>query len=498
MTLRDFVLVEFARAWQEEQGAARVDPEVVGLVREHSAFQEASGPERLLLYAQALLHLRLDDGEGQAAAQSIRGTLSAASILVPLLGVLAGTAMLGAALPPPDVRPVSVFQFVAEGVLLPGVFLVWTLLITQALAGSVGRLHWVAWLLTLVRGRALRTRVGALAGRVLKRSGVTGPLFANFSHIFWVCSLGTFLGLGLWRFAFTDYLFSWSSTLSFTGEQVHRLFGVLSAPVAWIPGVDAPSMEQVRLSEFGSLGLAGETGGAYVQSTADALADQGLRKGWVSVLLAIVAVWGLLPRILAVFTSRAAVGRRIRRSLEDPTSRMILAALSPAPSARGAEPDRSEPHAPSHPEPASITDRAGRGLDVLTFATDPPSPAVLDRLRLSRLGLSGTVAAIASDDDDDAMDAAIAHLGSADGPEGAVVTFGVEAIPDGLKEEFIARVVGAVGRDAAVHVLLTGGERFKRSPRGSRFAQRLTAWRDVAHRAGVPAERVHSDVEESS
>jgi len=495
VTLRDFVLVEFARAWQEEQGAARVDPEVVALLHADGALPD-DDEGRLLAYSRRLLAHRLDDDEGQGSVEALRGAIAALFVLVPLVGAFAGAAMLGAALPPPDVRPVSVFQFVAEGVLLPGVFLLWTLVVTTLLATSVGRLHWAAWLLALVRGRLLRTRIGSLAGRVARRSQVTGPLFAHLSHLFWIAALTVFLGLGFWRFAFADYLFSWSSTLSFTGEQVHRLFGVLATPVDWIPGVDAPTPEQVRLSEYGSLSLAGETGGAYVQSTAEPLADQALRKGWFGVLLAIVAAWGLLPRVLAAGASLLSVRRRIAKGLESPTSRMILGALAPRPQIRGAEPTRDgeTPLEGPSPGPAS-PDRAGRGLDLLVFATDPPSRELLARLRLDRLGLSGRTASIASDDDDDAMDAAIDHLRSLAGPEGAIVTLDVAGIPDGLKEELIGRAVQALGAGAPVHVLLTGVARYVASPRGAKLDARLDAWRTVAGRAGVPADRVHTDRE---
>jgi len=495
--LRDFVLVEFARAWQEKQGAARVDPAVVQATRESPAFLEArSDSDRLLLYARVLLRMRLDEDEGQEAAAAIRGSLSAVRLLVPLVGMAAGFAMLSAALPAPDVRPVSVFQFVAEGVLLPGVFLLWTLLLTQALAGSVGRWHWASWVTALVRSRALDTQVGALAGRVLRRSGVAAPLFASLSHSFWLVSLAVFVGLGAWRFTFVDYLFSWSSTLSFTGEQVHSVFCVLVAPIEWFPGIEAPSLEQVRLSEFGSLGLGGGVGGSFVHSTADPIADQSLRKGWFSVLLAVVVVWGMLPRLCALGVARVSVRRSVARCLGDATSRMILSALTPIAPPKGGEPRREEPDAPPHRTVgAEDGSRAGRGLDLLVFATGEPNPELLKHLAIDRLGLSGKVSAIVADDDDDAMDNAIAHLASVAGPEGAVVTFGVEAIPDALKEEFVQRVVASLGADAPVHVLITGTDRFRRSPRGKRTEARVEAWRAMSVRAGVPANRVHSDGE---
>ena len=132
---------------------------------------------------------------------------------------------------------------------------------------------------------------------------------------------------------------------------------------------------------------------------------------------------------------------------------------------------------------------------MLAFAAEPPSVELLDQLRLARLGLSGTVARIASDDDDDAMDAAVDRLAGAEGPEGVVVTFPVGSIPDALKEEFLARVVAALGAEAPVHVLLTGGEAFAASPRGARFSQRVEAWQRVAVRAGIDAARVHTDLE---
>ena len=499
MRLRDFVHVEFARAWQEEQGAARVDPEAVALTRADADLPPASdGPGRLLSYAKTLLDLRLDAGEGQSTVTALAGALTTMAIVVPLLGGLAGGAMLEAALPPPDARPVNVFHLVAEGILLPGAFLVWTLFVVRLLGRHTARLHWVAWLLGALRGRALSTDVGRLGGRVLRRSGVAAELFAAWSHTFWIAALVVFLGLGFWRFAFADYVFAWSSTLPVTAQGVESFFGGLATPVDALPGIDPPSSEQVRVSEYGSLDLSGGAGGGYVDTTGDPLRDQALRKAWWSLMLAIVAFWGLAPRVLGLIAARWSVRRGIRRALEDPTSQLILDALAPPPAVESGAPEQlplSDAPAAGPAPIADVAQRAGRGLDVVVFATEAPGAAVLADRRLDRLGLSGTVRTVPTDDDDDAMDAVVAALAGAEAPEGAVVVFAFGAIPDALKQEFLGGVVGALGAEAPAHVLLTGVDRFVGSARASGFDARRAAWTGLAARVGLPADRVHLDLD---
>ncbi len=495
MRLRDFVHVEFARAWQEEQGAARVDPEAVATTRADPALPpESDGPGRLALYARTLLRLRLDEGEGEHAVTALTGALSAATALVPLLGAFAGAAMLQVSLPPNDVRPVNLLHLLAEGVLLPGAFLLWTLVLSRLLGRSTGSLHWVALALGWIRGRAMGSGVGRLAGRVLRRSGVAAQLFTGYSHSFWIGTLVVFVGLGFWRFAFADYVFAWSSTLPVTADGVHALFTGLTFPVDWLPGVDAPSAEQIRVSEFGSLSSSGGSGGGYVGSTGDLLADQALRKAWWSATLAIVAFWGLLPRLVGIVVARLAVRRGVRKALLDPTSLLILDALAPPASVPPGGPEQG-PRVESEPSSAvpvaPLEQRAGRGLDVVVFAAEPPTAASLERTRLVRLGLSGRTHVIASDDDDDAMEAVIAALAGPDAPEGAVTVFAMGAIPDDLKEEFLSGVVAALGAGAPVHVLLTGVRRFRTSGRGRSLDARLAAWTELAGRTGVPADRVH-------
>ena len=493
MNLRDLVLVEFARAWQEERGASVTDPDVVEqAVADPGWAALQNDEERLVAYSRRLLELRVEGEDGVAAVSALRGGLSLGRWLMPLAGLVAGSALLQATLPPNDVRPVNVFGVLAEGIALPGVFLGVTLLLGLRAGSLVARFHPLAWLLGLLQGRALRTRVGALAGRVLRRSGVSGPLFAGTSHLFWICTLLAFCVMATWRFAFDDYLFSWSSTMPVTEEGVETLFAVLAAPVQWLPGIDAPGPEQIEVSQYASLE------GSWPRSTGDPLRDDMLRKGWYLVLLAVVAFWGLLPRLVGLAWSQRQLGRGIRRALASSSNRAILDALAAssttsqigtAVAGSFADPLPASP-------PAEGAARVGQGLDLLVFATGDPEVGLLARLGLERLGLSRTVHRVPEDDDDEAMARILDLLGGEQtAPGGAVVVFDVAATPGRVRERFLRDIAGRLGEGSPVHVLLSGVSRFRRSPRGRRFDARHQAWLGMAARAGVPAPFVHLDEE---
>ncbi len=505
MRLRDFAIVEFARAWQEEAGASLVDPDIVDAVADRPADDDH---ERLLHYADALLQARVADDEGLGALTSLRATLSGLHVAAPLLGLLAGASLLAATLPPPDARPVNVFVFVGEGVLLPALFGLGTILLSLGAGRPLTSTHWVAWAVGLLSRGALATRLGRLTGRVLRQSGVAGPLLGSLSHLFWIGALASFTGLAAWRFLFTDYLFAWSSTMPLTAQGVEGFFSTLAAPVGWLPGVHAPGAEQVAVSEWASLL------NTYAWDSGDPNRDEALRKGWYGLLLAAAGFWGLLPRVIAFFASRALLRRRILRALSSPGTRAVLDALSaPAltvladgdgsgPAGSLLPPGRSSPtsaRAPSEavsgPDDPSTPHPRRAGLDLVAFACAPPSDAVLRRLRLERLGLSGDLHRIDEDDDEPAMDAALEALGAAPaGTGGAIASFAVTDSPGRLREAFLRDVVAAV-HGAPVHVVLVGVDAYRRSPRGGSLDDRLAAWRALGERVGVPADRIHPDEE---
>ena len=474
--LNDFVVVEFARAWADRHAASVVDPEVVAEVVADPEFGGDDDDGRLLRYARALLQRRVTDEDGLAAIARIRSGLTAAKWLAPLVGVLVGGLLLEASLPPNDVRPVNVFVLLGEGVVIPAVFLVLTLV-------AATRLHWLGPLMGVLRKPALETETGRLTRRVLERSGVAAPLLASLSHRLWIGALGAMLATAALRFTFDDYLFCWSSTLPVTGEDVGRIFAILALPVEWLPGIDAPTAEQVTVSQWASLE------GAWPRGTGDAVRDTALRKGWYALMLAVVACWGLLPRLGAWVEAEIRIRRGVARALASPEHRRILASLHAAVTVVRTGDGTGERDAlpPSRASGGGAA-RAGEGLDVVAFAASSPKPARLEALGLARLGLSGRVRAL-DDDDKTAADALLDAFSDPDrAPGGAIVAFDVRSSPDRVREAFLRDVVAALGSDAPVHVLLVGTGRY----RGD-VAARRAVWVEVAERAGVAAERVHDD-----
>ncbi len=493
MKLHDLILVEFARAWQEERGASVADPDVIEATVSDPGWSDLEDDDaRLLDYCRRLLEARVEGEDGVGAVRALRGGLTLGRWLMPVLGLVAGAALLQASLPPNDVRPVNVFGVLAEGVVLPGFFLLVTLLLGLRAGALVARFHPLSALLALLQGRALRTRVGSLAGRVLRRSGVSGALFSGTSHLFWICTLGAFLAMAVWRFAFDDYLFSWSSTMPVTEEGVEGLFAVLAAPVSWIPGVEAPDAVQVEVSQYASLE------GTWPRSTGDLLRDDELRKGWYLLLLAVVAFWGLLPRVVGLIGARWRLARSLRRILESSSNRSILDALASCSTTSqlgDAGPETLTDALPGRAVEGGAA-RPGLGLDVVVFAASEPEAGLLERLGLARLGLSGAVRRVPDDDDSEAMSAVLAALGGDGAPGGAVVVFDVAATPGRVRERFLRGVVAGLGAGSPVHVLLRGVPRFRRGPRGRRFDEWHQVWLAMAARAGVPAPFVHLDEED--
>ncbi len=479
--------MEFARAWQEQAGASQVDPAVLARTRDETA-DDAPDEQRLLHYARSLLELRLDEEDGLPALSRLQGSLVIAPLLAVGLGLLAGASLLAVSLPPPDARPVNLFVFVGEGVLLPAVFGLLTTALSLGAGKALLKVHWLAWALSLFERGALQTKLGALAGRVLRSSGVSGPLFASWSHLLWICGLGAFLALASWRFLFADYLFSWNSTLPVTESGVRAAFSLLAWPVDWIPAVDAPSAQQVAVSHYASLD------GLWSTSTGDPLQDDSLRKAWFGLLLAGVAFWGFLPRVLGFGIARLTLSRRVAAALRAPAHRAVLDALAlPTHSVTAHGDGTGAASSLLPPSPRTPADARRSGLDLVTFATARPPEDVLERLGLERLGLSGAEHPIGDDDDEDAMNAALDALagpGSAAG--GALVVFDFATSPGRLREAFLRDIVDALG-DVPVHVLLSGEDAWRRSPRGRSADQRRASWLAMAERAGLVEGRMHSD-----
>jgi len=475
-------VVEFARAWQEERGAALVDPEVAAGVRDGDLPDDDD--DRLVAYARELLDRRLPDGaDGRRAVEGLRAAFFAFGLLLPILGLLAGAATLRATLPPVDVRPVNILQFVGAGIVAPTAFLIFTTAVWALGARAAAASHWVVWALSLARSTALGTSAGRLTGRVLRRSGVTAPLLAGWSHRFWCGAFVGFLGLAAWRFATVDHLFAWSSTLPDFHVWIERLGALLGAVS---PGQSAPSAQQVAASEYASLEA------AWVHSTGYPATDEMLRKGWWRLLVVSTAMVGWLPRIVAFMVAEVRVSHGIARGLDTPWSRAALAALQPVLATARVGDAGVLPRRAREGLEAPVDEAHARGLAVVPFATEAPSDALLSDAGLDRLGLSDLVLPVPEDDDREAMAAVTARVGDAErAPGGVVVVFDFAATPDRVREQFLKDVARALPERRPVHVLLGGVDRFRRSPRGRRLDERRESWLAMAERAGVPEARVY-------
>jgi hypothetical protein len=237
-------------------------------------------------------------------------TVSGAVLL--LLGFVGGVAISGAAFAYQGQYPVNLFTLLGVLVGLPLLFLFATLLmllwpfrgaggLRSALAGlNLGR--WVgSWL-----DRALQVDLFATFQPSGAQSGFARWQLLVFSQ--WL-AIGFFLGalvLGFLLVAFTDLAFGWSTTLDLTAERVFGWVRVVAMPwAAWLPSA-TPDLALVETSRYFRL----EQGGMPL-SRASVLGT------WWPFILATVAFYGLLPRLLLMAVGYWRLRHAVRRMLLD-------------------------------------------------------------------------------------------------------------------------------------------------------------------------------------
>jgi hypothetical protein len=102
---------------------------------------------------------------------------------------------------------------------------------------------------------------------------------------------------------FSDRAFGWQSAVNFTADQVHQLTQMLAAPWSWaIPSAAAPTLEQIAGSKI------------ILKDGIRRLATENL-VAWWPFLVAALAVYGLLPRVL-LGTLSFVLGRRALATLQ--------------------------------------------------------------------------------------------------------------------------------------------------------------------------------------
>src|SRR2546423_330732 len=133
---------------------------------------------------------------------------------------------------------------------------------------------------------------GRAVANVLR--GFRAALVLGGLVIGWTAATAALLGC-LRLIVFSDIAFSWSTTLvQLDAPRFHGLVHALAAPFAWLwPDAD-PSRALVEATRYSRLE------GSYVLSGAGRAARPELVGGWWPFLLASIALYGLLPRCLAL------------------------------------------------------------------------------------------------------------------------------------------------------------------------------------------------------
>ncbi|TVS10165.1 MAG: DUF2868 domain-containing protein [Wenzhouxiangella sp.] len=287
----DWLLAEAVRLYEEHNGRSRDDQTANTLARD-----AGGGFGRRLARRAAALPVA-------AAVRSdlarLRRLLARLAVLLLVLGALAGVL---AALASTAEREVDVLLAAVSLLLLPSLML----------------LMWASLMLLTRPARASASLSGGLVGLGLRRLGprlLEGPLagetvsamagllatsagrwlLATIAHAFWVVySLAALLVLTI-LFSAAQYDLSWGTTLLSEQAMVDLISGL-----AWFPA---------------ALGLVEQPSADWILAGRKGVEAGAVRAEWARFLMALVAVYGLLPRLLLAILSgvlgRLGLGRMV-------------------------------------------------------------------------------------------------------------------------------------------------------------------------------------------
>lgn len=259
---------------------------------------------------------KAQDAEAEETADQVSGALSLAGVGLAALGLLLGA---GVALgvfyydgqqPVNVVAALGVFVFLQAGTLLLAVLAALPAKSLVRLPGlgavqdvlrrlSPGRL---AFVFARFMPQELREALALAVGRSGAHRRVYGrvQLWAVlrwsqlFAFSFNLSAVAVFVALVL----FTDLAFGWSTTLSIEPVSFHRLTSVVSLPWS-ATGHAVPGLELVERSRY-------YRGQGF---------DPVERGAWWPFVLLAMLVYGLLPRLVALVWTQAALGKATRRAL---------------------------------------------------------------------------------------------------------------------------------------------------------------------------------------
>lgn len=289
----DRLLTEAVRALEESRGSALAEP-----AADLRAIQAGGDFEtRVIIRAR---HLSVAEPLRQALHRVRRRMVwgvGLAVLLAFLMGLGTGRVLLG--LPGP--APVNI-AWLLGGLLGPPslALLLWLMLLFlpgSALGGLLA--GGVAAAVRTVSLRVGRDQWMVAAMEAFFRLGGRGSVgrwsLSALSHALWAAFLLGGLAMGVLVLSLWQFEFAWETTL-LTERQILLVLGALADPLAGL-GIAVPDVEAMRSSRAGSENLG------------------AIRGAWASWLMAALAVYGLVPRVLlfALSLGLGALARRHRR-----------------------------------------------------------------------------------------------------------------------------------------------------------------------------------------
>ena len=444
----DWLLTETVRLHEERQGRSTDDETANALARAGSpglasrlARRAAALPEGASIRAD-LVRLRV----------LLRRLALTVLALAAVAGALAATASTSE-------REVDVLLAVFSLLFVPSVMLlVWlVLMFTTRPARASASLS--GGLLGIALGRlGPRLLQGPLAAETVSAQlGLlgTGPgrwLLGTLTHLFWtVYSLAALLALSLF-FSVAQYDLSWGTTL-LSDQSVVRIIESVAAVPAALGLIEAPDP-------------------AWIQAGREGLAGGTARAEWARLLLAVVTVYGLLPRLLLALACGLAgvIGlRHVPLDTRRPGYLRLAGTLS--------DPAQVEVHGePPEPLPAMLRQRPD----------DADGPPLLVGIELERsewpvhLPDTGWQALGRADSRKQRRQILAAVEGFMSPPSALIAQCSALRTPDAGTARFLAQLA-----DAAETVLVVWlDETARLVERGIDGAERIADWQALARRIG--------------
>ncbi len=449
---------------------------------------EDCGADITRLLGAWLVELRRRKPDQLAPGRTAQRALSWMRLGLATLGLLGGWGLAEAVLYFDGSQPVNLLNYLG---LFVGLQLLLLLLVGVGLLAPHGAgqlpvvrelrdlLRWIASA-TVVRlgvpadrAEAWRSALRRMAGRRSLYTRVEPWLMLGLTQVLGVAfNIGALLCC-LRLVTFSDLAFAWGSTVrSLDVATLHGLVEALATPWAWALPDAVPSLELVRETNYSRLQA------GYVASAGRSAVDPLLVGGWWSFLLVATAVYGLLPRALALVLAWARTSWLLGHlPLDDMELRRVVDRLTqPRVELQAAEPEAGDTLAPPGDPPRGFErGDAGQRCELLLWRDTPHDPGI-DTMITAALGWQVGETRQAGGgglDDERAVHAALADAAD----ESAPIVVLVEAweAPDKTTLRFIKGVREAVGarRPIAVGLLQQDPAQAPRAP----AADDVQTWR---------------------